>query len=185
MKPTQMDASAGPLAQWPDISRGKIRMRAFAFALLLAMALPVAARAAEPAPAPDPVVRAQLDKLEYKYDVDEDGDFKLTFSAEGDRTQLVFVRSRVESFGSHRVREIWSPAYLAEQDQFPADIANKLLDASQDSKMGAWVKQGRYAVFVVKLPADAGSEQLDDAIQAAVRSADEMEASLTPGKDAY
>jgi hypothetical protein len=160
-------------------------MRVFAFAVLLAMFTPAAASAAEPAPTPDPNVRAQLDKLGYKYDIDEDGDFKLTFSVEGDRSQLVYVRSQVESFGSNRVREIWSPAYVSDQDQFPVEVANRLLQATQDSKLGAWAKQDRYAVFVVKLPATASSEQLDDAMEAAIRSGDEMEASLTPGKDQF
>ena len=160
-------------------------MRAVAFAILLAIFVPVAARAAEPAPVPDPGIRAQLDKLGYKYDIDEDGDFKLTFKVEGERTQLVYVRSQVEDYGSHRVREIWSPAYVSDRDQFPVDIANRLLQATQDSKLGAWAKQDRYAVFVVKLPAAASSEQLDDAIEAAIRSGDEMEASLTPGKDQF
>lgn len=184
MKPTQMDAPAGPLAQWPETSPG-IRMRTVAFAILLAMSVTGAAGAAEPAHDPDPVIREQLDKLGYKHEVDEDGDFKLTFNLEGNRSQLVFVRSQVETYGSHRVREIWSAAYLADQDQFPAEIANQLLQATQDSKLGAWAKQERYAVFVVKLPANASAEELDDAIDAAVRSADEMEATLTPGKDQF
>jgi hypothetical protein len=160
-------------------------MRAFVLAILIVMFTGGLAGAAEPAATPDPAIRAQLDKLGYKHEVDEDGDFKLTFSMKDDRTQLVFVRSQVETYGSHRVREIWSPAYLADQDQFPVEVANRLLQDSQDSKIGAWAKQGRYAVFVVKLPADASAEQLDDAIDAAIRSADEMEASLTPGKDQF
>ena len=48
---------------------------------------------------------------------------------------------------------------------------------------GAWAKQDEYAVFVVKLPADADAKALDDAIDAAITSADAMEAELTPGKD--
>ena len=41
------------------------------------------------------------------------------------------------------------------------------------------------AVFVVKIPADASQQQLDDAIDAATRSADQMEAALTPDKDEF
>lgn len=167
-------------------------MRIFAVALLLLLSASPAVNAAKPSPPAKkdgaPEVRQLLDKLGYKYEVDEDGDFKLTFGideAKDGRSQLVFVRSSVESYGSHKVREIWSPAYSSETDEFPAKVANRLLEATQNSKMGAWAKQGRYAVFVVKLPADADAELLDDAVDAALRSADEMEQELVPGKDDF
>ena len=60
---------------------------------------------------PDRAVGRLLDSLDFPYEVDEDGDYKMVFDAGDDRTQLVFVRSSVEKFGSHHVREIWSPAY--------------------------------------------------------------------------
>jgi hypothetical protein len=162
-------------------------LRAMSLSVLSSLSL--AAGAAEPvkAPAPDPSVERLLEQLEYEYEVDEDGDYKLVFEMDGKekRSQLVFVRSAVESFGAHRVREVWSPGYQAEGDVLPVQVANRLLEATQDNKLGAWAKQGAYAVFVVKLPADAGAEALDDAIDAAIRSADEMEAELTPGKDEF
>ena len=84
-----------------------------------------------------------------------------------------------------KLREVWAPAYKAKGDQFPVEVANRLLEASQDSKLGGWTKQGRFAVFVVKLPTDASVEQLDDANDAAIQSADQMEAELTPDKDEF
>ena len=169
-------------------------MRAFAIAMVLCLAASSVVNAAEPATpaksgkAGDPAVKRLLDELKYKYDVDEEGDFRLTFGLdekdEG-RSQLVFVRSPVETYGSHRIREIWSPAYQASGDEFPAKVANRLLEATQESKLGAWAKQGRYAVFVVKLSADAKASELDDAVDAALRSADAMEQELTPGKDDF
>ncbi|MFC5578090.1 hypothetical protein ACFPOA_08725 [Lysobacter niabensis] len=159
--------------------------------LLFASVSPVV-NAAEPAPAAtaagDPAVKKLLDELGYKYAVDAEGDFRLTFGMdeeEDGRSQLVYVRSPVETYGAHRVREVWSPGYLAEADDFPVTVANRLLVATQDSKLGAWAKQGRYAVFVVKLSANAAASELDDAVEAALRSADEMEAELTPGKDVF
>jgi hypothetical protein len=159
-------------------------------ALLL---LPVVASASETA-APigtqrstgaDATIAQQLDALGYRYNVDKDGDYQLTFELDGERTQLVYVISGVESFGAHRIREIWAPAYRAPGAQIPADVANRLLEESQSSKLGSWVKQGDMAVFVVKIPADASGQQLDDAIDAATRSADQMEATLTPDKDEF
>lgn len=167
-------------------------MRSFAAASMLLLFAVTTVNAAEPAESAkkegDPAVKKLLDQLEYKYDVDEEGDYRLTFSLdekEGGRSQLVFVRSPVETYGSHQVREIWSPAFVSTSDEFPAKVANRLLEATQESKLGAWAKQGRHAVFVVKLPADASAQELDDAVDAAVRSADEMEQELMPGKDDF
>ena len=133
---------------------------------------------------PDARIKAQLDSLDYKYEIDEDNDFKLVFNI-GDegRSQIVYVRSPVESYGEHQVREIWSPAYQSPTEAFPALIANRLLEDSDTKKLGGWVKQDKYAVFVVKIPANAGAEALDDALDAAMAAADEMENELTPGQD--
>jgi len=103
----------------------------------------------------------------------------MVFDVEGDRTQMVYVRSAVEDFGSHNIREIWSPAYSAKTKQFPVAVANRLLEDSQDAKMGGWVKQDTTAMFVVKIDADATADQLSDAIDAAIRTADAMELELT------
>lgn len=168
-----------------------MRCSALAVAMMLFLSVSPVVDAAEPAapkPQGDPSVRQILEELGYRYEIDAEGDYRLTFGVddkEDGRTQLVFVRSPVETYGAHRVREIWSPAYLSTSDEFPAAVANRLLGATQESKLGAWAKQGRYAVYVVKLSADASASELDDAIEVALRSADGMEQELTPGKDDF
>lgn len=171
-----------------------MRLFSSASTLLLALSLLPHAASASKAVVPsgtqrsagaDATVGQQLDALGYRYNVDKDGDYQLTFELEGERSQLVYVISGVESFGAHRIREIWAPAYRAPGAQIPAEVANRLLEESQTSKLGSWVKQGDMAVFVVKIPADASQQQLDDAIDAATRSADQMEAALTPDKDEF
>lgn len=154
-------------------------MRRIATALVLA-AVASGAHAATP----DPAVGRLLDTLKYPYEIDQDGDYKLLFDVEGDRTQLVFVRSAVEEYGTHRIREIWSPGYSAPDGEFPAKVANRLLEDSQDAKLGAWVKQDTLAMFVVKVDAGASADALSDAIDAAMHTADSMEAELT-GTDEY
>ena len=137
-------------------------------------------------PSVDASIAPLLKALDYKYEVDDDGDYKLVFDVDDDgkRTQLVFVRSKVEEYGGQRIREVWSAGYQMEKDgAFPAVVANRLLEASMDSKMGGWAKQGPAAIYIVRIPANADRDTLDRAITAAIDSADEMEAELSPGKD--
>ena len=154
-------------------------MKRIVTALLLTATM-FGAHAAEP----DKAVGRVLKQLDYPYEIDEDGDYKLVFDAGEDRTQLVFVRSSVEEFGSHKIREIWSPGYNSPGKQFPAAVANRLLEDSQDAKLGAWVKQDQLAMFVVKVDANASSEVVSDAIDAAAKSADAIELEMT-SKDEY
>lgn len=149
-------------------------MKRIAAALLMAVTA-TGAHAAEP----DKAVGRALDTLKYTYEVDEDGDYKMVFDMDDGRSQLAFVRSTVEEFGKHKIREIWSPAYNSPGKQFPAAVANRLLEDSQDAKIGAWVKQDQLAMFVVKVDANATPEALSDAIDAAIRTADAMELELT------
>jgi len=153
------------------------------FGLGLALSAPLSAQETEKT-VPDTRIKAQLAELGYKYELDGDNDFKMVFEV-GDegRSQIVYVLSAVENYGAHTVREVWSPAYESPTEDFPGPVANRLLEASNIAKLGAWVKQGRNATFVIKIPSEASKEELDDAIDAAVKLADEMENELSPGKD--
>ncbi len=132
---------------------------------------------------PDGIVKAQLEAKGVKFEVDSDGDFKCIYEVgSAGRTQVVFVRSTTAQLGQVKVREIWSPGYISATDDFPAMIANMLLTKSNEVKLGGWVKQGKNAMFVVKVAADASADQLIDGITAAIESADAVELALT-GKD--
>ena len=54
-----------------------------------------------------------------------------------------------------------------------------------ERKLGAWEAQDSMAMFVTKIPADANADQLVDAIEATVNSADEVEKEITGDKDEY
>jgi hypothetical protein len=161
-------------------------MRHAAIVLLSALLAATFTASVGAATTPDPTVRRMLEAKGTPFDVDSDGDYKITvnFQSEG-RTQLVFVRSVVETYGKHRVREIWSYGYQGDKDQFPALVANRLLEASNRVILGSWVKQSKSAVFVVKVSAEASADELDGAIDAAATAADEMEKELTEGKDEF
>ena len=148
--------------------------------LLLTTALAAGAAAAEA----DPAVASQLDALGTSYEIDEDGDYMMVFEAGEGRSQLVYIRSPIYEYGAHTIREIWSPGYNAPGKQFSAAVANRLLEDSQDAKLGGWVKQEQLAMFVVKVDANASADALSEAIEAAMNTADAMELELT-GTDEY
>ncbi|MBI4541478.1 MAG: hypothetical protein HY705_00420 [Gemmatimonadetes bacterium] len=139
----------------------------------------------------DPRVRKLLDQLEFKYEVDEDGDYSLVFdvgSSAKKRTQLAYVGSKTEQFGDFEIREVWSPAFLVE-GPIAQDLANRLLVESGNHKLGAWqtlaLEDGRHVViYVVKLFELDDPEMLRLALNAALEAADEMEESIT-GEDKY
>ncbi|GGA75734.1 hypothetical protein GCM10011521_12370 [Arenimonas soli] len=126
----------------------------------------------------DAVVKAQLESKGTPFTIDEDGDFQITVRVAGDRTQLVWVRSTVQATGQFKVREIWSPGYRAPTGDFTAAIANDLLERSNNLKLGAWVKQDDVAMLVIKVPADASADALDEAIDLAAAAADAVERQL-------
>ena len=153
-----------------------IRLAALALALA-ALALPAAAGE------PDPAIKAQLESLDIKFDLDSDGDYKVTFDLGNGRSQLVWIRSATDNYGSLKVREIWSPGYKFEGGELPAKIANRLLEHSHGLILGGWTKQKNFAMLAVKIPVSATPQQLRDAAEAAADAADEIEKELTPGKD--
>ncbi|MGH8029420.1 MAG: hypothetical protein ACREO3_05740, partial [Arenimonas sp.] len=135
---------------------------------------------------PDASIKGKLDAKGTPFVVDDDGDYRINvnFKDEG-RTQRVFVRSSVSTFRKTKVREVWSYGYEGDKTQLSALVANRLLEASHQQILGSWVKQGRSAMFVVKIPADASAEELDEAIDYAAGVADEMEKELNDGGDEF
>jgi hypothetical protein len=148
--------------------------------IALALSVPGPVRAGTDA---DPVLKAQLESKGIKFTIDKDGDFDIVYNVHDGRTQLAYVRTAVSNYGTLKIREIWSPGYKGDSEEMPALIANSLLDKNHETKLGAWESQRNYAVFVVKIPADANAEQLLDAIELAVNSADAVEEELTGKKD--
>lgn len=133
----------------------------------------------------DPAVGRQLDSLDYTYEIDADGDYQMVFDMEDGRTQLVYVRSNIENYGSLSVREIWSPGFRIKGNEFPAAVANRLLLDSNNAKIGSWVRQGDMAMYVVKIDSNASADNLSDAIDAAIKTADKLEQELTLGADEF
>jgi hypothetical protein len=146
--------------------------------VLLAALVPVA-QAAE-----DASVKSRLDTQGIKYEVDDDGDFKVTYnySKEG-RTQLVFVGGKTESVGGFTIREVFSPAARVEKDGINGAKALELLAESRKNKFGSWEIGGDVVYFVIKLPDNVSAKQLEAAMDIAAETADDMEIEFSGDRD--
>ncbi|MHB8080246.1 MAG: hypothetical protein ACYDIE_13440 [Candidatus Krumholzibacteriia bacterium] len=135
----------------------------------------------------DARIKALLDDAGYKYDLTGDGDFKLVFTTEGERTQIVIINSNTEKYKNFEIREIWSPGYKS-TEAIGGDIAVKLLKDNYERKLGAWqiVDAGdqQWAVFAAKVAADLSGQDLTSVINIVISSADELEKELT-GRDDF
>lgn len=143
------------------------------------------AQVGDAAPEYDERVKASLEEKDVVYSIDSDGDFKVEFETEGDRTQLAFIISQTYEYGNFEIREIHAYAYEAPGGEFPPAIMQKLLEDSFTRKLGAWAIVDNYAVFVTRIAADADAESLWNALVFTLESADEMEAELSGDTDAF
>lgn len=154
--------------------------RLLAFALLLCLSTLCTSAHGQEAGAADPTIASTLDRLGYRYEIDADGDYllKMDVPNSGGRTQHAFILSHVSPLGSWRIREIWSPAYDAGGDAFPATVANRLLEASHELKNGTWHSKDGLALLVIQIPADASAELFEYHLLSAISIADSMEREL-------
>jgi len=137
--------------------------------------------------APDARIKKLLDARKIEYELTRTGNFKVTFNLKNGRSQVAFISSATYRYMNLEIREIVSPAYRSAAP-LSAEIANRLLSDNNDKKLGAWVvqkeKDGYYALFVTKVPADSSDKSLISALRLTLEAADEMEKELT-GKDEF
>ncbi len=151
----------------------------------LALCVPALAQDDNPPTEPDNRIKRILKKKKLKYTIDEDGDFKILYQYDDGRTQIGFIRSRTEEFQGIEIREIWSYAYKSESEQLPAEVANSLLADTFQNKMGAWAKDGPYALYVTKLAANAKANDVISALDFTMQVADDIEITLSGDKDVF
>ena len=151
---------------------------ALLFAVSASLVLPAFAQIGDPdeAPKADSRVRAALDRASLKYRVDSDGDFRLTFEVDDDRTHVVFINSNTEEYGDMEVREIWAVGATSETG-FSAAKLEELLKKNGTYKIGAWhlTKNGQRAVFTVVVSARANSDTIDSMVRLVAKTADGLE----------
>lgn len=150
--------------------------------LALACLLPLAASSAH---ASDASVKSRLEARGVKYEIDDDGDYKILVSYKADkRTQLVFVSGATQSVKGFQVREVFSPVGRVEEDGI-AKQALALLEENRRMKIGAWEVADDVLYFVIKLPDTVDATQLEAAIEIAAQNADDKEIELSGDKDAF
>lgn len=147
--------------------------------LALALALPAAAQNNG-----DISVKSRLDARGLKHEVDNDGDFKVTYSySKEGRTQLVFVSGKTESVGGFQIREVFSPAARVDKDRIDGRKALELMAESRKNKLGSWELAGDVLYFVLKLPDSMDAAQLESAMDIAAQTADDMELEISGDRD--
>jgi hypothetical protein len=120
--------------------------------------------------------------LKLNYQIDDDGDFKLTFRLDNGRSQVCFVNSKTEQFGTLEIREVWSVGYLSE-GAIDARLGAYLLTRNNRVKLGAWRISERsdgkvLIVFAAHVAAEMDAESLQSAMRGVLREADELEEKL-------
>ena len=162
------------------ISRLLTGARFAAAGLAMAAALAPLATQAE-----DNSVKRKLDKLGQKYEVDSDGDFKLTFRFKEDgRTQLIFVSGTAEELKPLMIRQVFSPVAKVGED----GVAGKAMELLQENftfKIGGFEVQGDFLIFNIKIHDGASPDELMKAISMAGIVADEKEKELSGDRDTF
>jgi hypothetical protein len=142
--------------------------------------------------APDPRVEARLQELDLRYQVDEEGEFKLLLRFEDGRRHQVYVDSATDSYGEDldrlrrlEVRSVWAPVARYE-GELPPEVARRLLEDAYGLKLGTWqtarAEGSSLVIFSVRADAAADARTLHTLIWYVAYRADQMEKELT-GKD--
>lgn len=132
----------------------------------------------------DDSVSSRLHAAGIGFQVDEDGDYKVTYSySKEGRTQLVFVSGGTQQVGGFTVREVFSPAARMGQDGITGGKALELLAESRKNKLGSWEVSGDVLYFVIKFPDTLDADALEAMMDIAAETADDMEMELSGDRD--
>lgn len=139
--------------------------------------------------AADPRVRNALEQSKVPYTIDDDGDFVVNLKVgKSGRTQVAYISSKTQTPETIEWREIYSYGLRIDG---PIDLktAQYLLKRNSQTVLGAWEfvqnqDKPSYAVYSIKIPADASPETVVDAVDAALALADDLENKFS-GKDRF
>ncbi len=152
-------------------------LRLWLFGLALSLALPAPAQDVEGEPLDPRVAKAlAAEKLEYSVDAKGNAKVVMSFSDDAERTQLVTLQSVTFSYRQVEFREIFSAALKAgDRNGLDLDLARRLLEESSKSKLAFWGIEDDVVWAIARIPADASSATLREAIDFVAVRADELE----------
>lgn len=138
-----------------------------------------------PTQAEDSSLKRRLDGIGQKYEIDKDGDFKITLSfTEDKRSQIVFVKGTPYDVSGVQVRNIFAPVAKVAEDGVAGKAAD-LLKANNTLKIGAYEIEGSILMLSLKIPESATGEQLQKAIRLTAGVADNKEIELSGTRDTF
>lgn len=134
----------------------------------------------------DPRVESALKAAGLPYSLDE-GDYRLEYDVDEQRSQRVWVASRTARIDQIEVRDVWSVAARG-KGEVPADLARLLLKENVRMILGAWqVNQSDddyLVVYLAQVDAAADAATLQEVIEVVMFSADRIEKQLSD-QDAF
>lgn len=137
-----------------------------------------------PAPASRDGFRQKLERTGWKYDILENGNYRVVFNVgETKRTQLFYISGGTQSYDCLVIREFFAPAAKVSASVNGAR-ALELMAESHTKKMGSWEIHGDTLMFTAKVSDAIDGEDLRSLMNMIVTVADEAELKLT-GADAY
>jgi len=148
--------------------------------MMAAVATASAADATSPASG-DPRVAAALKAAGLAHSLDE-GDFRLEYDVDQQRSQRVWVASETARIDRLEIRDVWSVAARG-KGEVPAELARKLLAENVRMILGAWQvnqSQDEYlVVYTAQVDAAADAATLQEVIEVVMFSADRIEKQLS------
>ncbi len=137
----------------------------------------------------DPFIHGQLNRLHVDYTIDEAADFLVKVHLENERSQLVIIRSEVNTYRDAEVREIYSLARSFHKT-LPESFIQKLLEDSYISRYtGSWAAAKKddivTLIYLAKIPAHVSDEYLLAVIMETAYACDGMEEYLGSKEDRY
>ncbi|GAA4865665.1 YbjN domain-containing protein [Luteimonas vadosa] len=138
------------------------------------------------AAAPPGSVEARLQSRDFRYEVDEDGDFKIVLSWQKEaRSQLVYVAGKADQAGDLAIRQVFAPAASLEGAGLSPEALRALLRDNARRALGHWAINDSHLLYVINVPDDIDAQGLETAINVAAEAADGKELELTGDKDAF
>ena len=134
----------------------------------------------------DAGVEEALRSVGLRYTKLDNGNLRVNWTIKsGPRTHLTFVNAKSSNYYGVEMRDVWAIGFSA--TSIDSNNLQALLELNAKYKLGAWEVQKcndkLYAVFTIRIPANASGKTLKTAMICAAEVADEIELKATRGDE--